>query len=256
MREISPLKKPYVPAGMVAACLLASPLEVLGQVDDLAIVFRVTGPDWERTATHHYSATKVRFDQGDQATLVDFTSGRIVNIWMKKKEYSETTFAEIEQAMNSVSAEMEKAMAGIPEGLRKKMMGDADRDVTLTRGEARTIASVPCQTYVVGLGEKTRMETCVATTLDLPFDRSHLRNLALVTGPVAKGNSGINKMVGKLREVEGLSMASVTVLSLMGRKIESWSEATEIRRGAIDPSTFDIPKDFKRVESPFAKMAR
>lgn len=244
------------PALIVAACLFAPPLSARGLAGDITIVFRVRGPDWERTATHHYSATRARFDQGDQATVVDFTSGRIVNIWVKKKEYSETTFAEIEQAMTAVSAEMEKAMAGIPEGLRKKMMGDADREVTLTRGELRTIASVPCQTYIVALGEKTRMETCAATTLELPFDKSHFRNLALVTAPIAKGNSGINKMVGKLREIDGLSLASATVLSLLGRKIESWSEATEIRKGPIEPSTFDTPEDFKRVESPFAKMAR
>lgn len=224
--------------------------------EGVTIVFRVSGPDWEKTATHYFTASKVRFDQGDAATVVDLATGRIVNISMTRKEYSETTFQEIEQAMTSVSAEMEKAMAGIPEGLRKKMMGDAARDVALTKGEVRTVASVPCQHYLVTLGEKTRMETCAALDLDLPFDRAHLRNLALVSAPIAKGNSGLNKMVEKLREISGLSLASKMALSLMGRKIETSTEATEIRRGPIEGALFETPRDYQKVDSPFAKMAR
>lgn len=224
--------------------------------EGVTIVFRVSGPDWEKTATHYYTATKVRFDQGDAATVVDFATGRIVNILVAKKQYSETTFEEIEQAMTSLSAQMEKAMAGIPEGLRKKMMGDAALDVTLTRGEVRTVASVSCQTYVVALDEKTRMETCATLDFDLPFDRAHLRNLALVTAPIAKGHSGLNKMVGRLREISGLPLASSMRLSLMGRKIETSTEATEIRRGPVDAAYFEIPQDFQKIDSPFAKMAR
>jgi hypothetical protein len=255
-REITSLKKAFVPALFVGACLFAPLVWAGSQGEDMSIVFRVRGAEGERAATHHYSSTRARFDHGDQATLVDFASGRIVNVSVEKREYWETTFVEIEQAMTSLSAEMEKAMAGIPDGLRKKMMGDADREVTVTKGEIRTVASVPCQRYVVALGEKTRMETCAAASLELPFDRSHLRNLALVTAPIAKGNSGINKMVSRLREIEGFPLASTTVLSLMGKRIEAWAEATEIRRGPIDASTFATPTGFKRVESPFAKMGR
>lgn len=224
--------------------------------EGVTIVFRVSGPDWEKTATHYYTASKVSFDQGDAATVVDLATGRIVMMSMTKKQYSETTFVEIEQAMTSVSAQMEKAMAGIPEGLRKKMMGDAERDVALTKGDIRTVASVSCQNYVVALGEKTRMETCAALAFDPPFDRAHLRNLALVTAPIAKGHSGLNKMVEKLREIPGLSLASSMALSLMGRKIETSTEATQIRRGPIDGAHFEIPQDFQKIDSPFAKMAR
>ena len=225
-------------------------------LEGVTIVFRISGPDWEKTATHYYTASKVRFDQGDVATVVDLATGRIVNVLMARKQYSETTFEEIEQAMTSVSAQMEKAMAGIPEGLRKKMMGDAARDVALTKGEVRTVASVPCRNYTVTLGEKTRMETCAALNFDLPFDRTHLRTLALVTAPIAKGHTGLNRMVEKLREISGLSLASSMSLSLMGRKIETSTEATQIRRGPIDGAHFEIPHDFEKIDSPFAKMAR
>jgi len=224
--------------------------------EGLTIVFRITGPEWERMATHYYTASKVRFDQGDQATVVDLRSGRITNISASRKQYSETTFAEIEQAMTSLSAHMEKAMAGIPEELRKKMMGDSARDVTVTKGEIDTVAGVACQRHLLSLGPKTRMEVCASVSLDLPFDKTHSRNLTLVSAPIAKGNSGLNKMVERLRGIEGLSLASSTVLTLMGKRVETTSRATEVRAGRIEDARFETPGDFKKVESPFAKMAR
>ena len=224
--------------------------------EDLTIVFKVTGPGEDRGATQYFTPTRVRFDQGDEATVVNFADGRVLNISMKKKQYSETTFAEIEQAMTTVSAEMEKAMAGIPEGLRNKMMGDASKEVTVTKGETRTIAGVACQNYTVALSEKTRMETCVAASLVPPFDPKNFKNLTLVSAPIGRGNSGISKMVQKLREIEGVSLASSTSLSMMGKKIETATEATEVRKGPIDASVFDVPPGFKKVDSPFAKMAR
>ena len=205
----------------------------------------------ERVVTHYFTAAMGRFDQGDRATIVNFASGRVVNISMRKQQYSETTLAEIERAMTSMSAQMEKAMAGIPEGLRNQMMGDASQEVAVTKGEARTIAGLSCQNYVVTLGEKMRMETCAATAIKPPFDPRNFRDLALATSPIGPGNSGINRMVEKMRAIEGIPIASATSLSLLGKTVETSMEATEIRKGPIDPSIFDTPSGFKKVDSPW-----
>lgn len=226
------------------------------RAEDLTIVFRTSGPEGEQQVTHYYTPDHIRFDQGEASTVVDLGSGRIVNISKLKKQYSETTFAELEQAMTSVSTQMEKAMAALPEGLREKMLGDAAREVTLTTGETRMVAGIPCQMHTVTLGAKARMDTCTAEELQIPFDRKHFKNLALVTAPIARGNSGINKMVAKLREVEGLALASSTELNLLGRKIQTHSVATEIVRGPIQDAMFETPAGFQKVESPFAKMAQ
>jgi hypothetical protein len=222
------------------------------QADDLTIVFRMTGPGGEGVATHTFTATRVRFDHGDEATLVDFETGRMVSLSIRMKEYSETTFAEVERAMTSMSAEMEKAMAGIPEGLRSKMMREAAKEVTVTRGETREVAGIACQNYTVALGEKHRMETCTATSIQPPFDPLNFRKLALAMASVGPGNSGVNKMVEKMREIPGLSLASSTSLRILGRKIETVMEATQIRKGPVDASVFAIPQGFKKVDSPFA----
>lgn len=205
----------------------------------------------ERAVTHYFTPTRARFDQGDKATIVDFAAGRVVNLSMKKRQYSETTFARIEQAMTSTSAQMEKALAGIPEGLRHQMMGDATQEVTVTRGAARTVAGVPCQHYIVTLGERLRMETCAASEIKPPFDAANFRNLPLATSPIGPGSSGINRMVEKLRAIEGISVASSASLSMLGKTIETSMEATEIRKGPIAASTFDTPQGFKKVDSPW-----
>jgi hypothetical protein len=229
---------------------LAGSLSV--RADDLTIVFRMTGPSGEGVATHTFTATRVRFDHGDEATIVDLETGRIVNLSIRMKQYSEATFAEVERAMTSMSAEMEKAMAGIPEDLRNKMMREAAKEVTVTRGETREVAGVSCQNYTVALGEKQRMETCAATSIQPPFDPRHFRNLALALAPVGPGNSGVNKMVEKMREIPGLTLASSTSLRILGGKIETVMEATRIRKGPVDASVFEIPQGFKKVHSPFA----
>ncbi len=228
----------------------------LATPEDLTIVFRVRSLGEDRVATHYYSKSRGRCDQGDEATLVDLESGRILSLSMKKKQYSETTFPEIESAMTELSAQMEKAMAGIPDDLRRKMMGDALKEVTVVKGEARTVAGVTCQNYIATLGLKSRVETCAATGLQVPFETGHFRNLPLITAPIARGNSGINKLVEAIRGIEGLALASSTMIHLLGRRIETATEATELRSGPIAPGLFEAPAGFQKVESPFAAERR
>ncbi|MBK5255655.1 MAG: hypothetical protein JJE39_06450 [Vicinamibacteria bacterium] len=241
---------------VLSAGLFGTPVVLAAQPEGLTIVFAVTNQGGERAVTHYYTANRARLDLGDTETLVDFGTGRVISISHRKKQYSETTFEEIEEAMTSVSAEMEKAMAGIPRDLRAKMMGDAAREVTVTRGAARTIAGVGCQEFTVALSENTRIDTCAATLVVPPFDPKNFRNLALLTLPVGRGNSGISKLVQKLRDIEGFSLASSTSISLFGRKMDGTTVATEISRGPIDDPTFDLPQGYAQVNSPFAGRPR
>ena len=219
--------------------------------EDLTIVFKARGPEGEGTATHYLGSARARFDQDASAVIADFATGRVWNLSLPKKEYSETTFAEMERVMTSTSAEMEKAMAGIPEGLRQKMMGDAAKEVVVKSGETLEIAGVPCQVHVVALGHKTRLETCTAAALEPPFDPAHFRRLPLLLAPVGPGSSGINKMVEKLRDIPGICLAFFAALQVSGRKVETAMEATEIRKGPIDAAVFEIPPGFKKVDHPW-----
>ncbi len=242
---------PRSPAATIFAAFLGLAASSMARGEDLTIVFKVVEKGGEHAATHYFTATRARFDQGDHATIVDLAAGRILNVSWRKKHYSETTFAEVELALTSRSAQMEKAMAGLPENLRDKMTGEDAKEVTLTRGPVRTIAGVSCQTYIVALGEKNRMEACVASAVPLPFDAKSFSRLALAEAPVAPGSYALNRMVQRMRAVDGISLASSTSFSMFGQTIATTMEATEIRKGPIDASTFDLPPDFKKVDSPW-----
>jgi hypothetical protein len=242
---------PRSPAATILAAFLGLAASSMVRGEDLTIVFKVVEKGGEHAATHYFSATRARFDQGDHGTIVDLAAGRILSVSWRKKHYSETTFAEIELALTSRSAQMEKAMAGLPEGLRDKMTGEEAKEVTFTRGPVRTIAGVSCQTYTVALGEKNRMEACVTIAIPLPFDAKSFSRLALAEAPVAPASYALNRMVQKMRTVEGISLASSTSFSMFGQTIATTMEATEIRKGPIDASTFDLPPDFKKVDSPW-----
>lgn len=241
-------------SGVVAPSTLAT--SRWGSTDDLTIVFKSMGARAERTTTHYYTADRARMDQGEVEIIVEFATGKVVHILNRKKLFYETTLEKIEEAMTSTSAEMEKAMAGIPEGLRAKMIGDAAGEITLAKGGRRTIAGATCQEFFVALGEKTHIEICAATDLTPPFDSRHFKDLPLATAPMGRGNSGISKLVRKLREIDGLILASSASLRLFGRKMDNSSEATEIKRGPLDPSLFDVPAGYTKVDSPFARTAR
>jgi len=239
-----------LPASILALGLsLVGPLST--EAEDLTIVFKTRGPEGEGSATHYFTKARARFDQDASSVIADFATGRIVRLSIPDKEYSVTSFAEMERAMTARSAEMEKAMAGIPEDLRRKMVGDAAREVVVRSGETLEIAGTPCQVHVVSLGHKTWLETCTTTSIQPPFDPALLRNLALLFAPVGPGHSGINKMVEKMRDLPGIYLAVFTAVAVSGRKVETAMEATEIRWGAIGAEMFETPPDFKKVDHPW-----
>ncbi|MEO8359303.1 MAG: hypothetical protein ABI672_04675 [Vicinamibacteria bacterium] len=222
--------------------------------EDLTIVLKKTTQGVSSSATHSYGSRYVRFDLGMTETIVDLKFGRVTSIDHLKKQYSQTTFVEMEQAMSSTSPEMEKAMEGIPEGLRHKMMDEAEKDVTVTRGETREIEGVACQEFTVALGESARIRTCRTMTLEPPFDAHSFRKLALVTLPVVLGHSGLNRMIERVRELDGFALA--TSVSVPGKRIETSSEATSIKRGRIPPGVFALPRAYVKVRSPFSRLTR
>ena len=104
----------------------------------------------------------MRTGDAQSETIVEYGPGKITAIDHKKKEYSETTLAEMEAAMKEAAAKMEAAsaqmkeqMANMPPAVREKMekmMGGAAGAVTVTKGGTRQVAGYTCQDYVVADG--------------------------------------------------------------------------------------------------------
>lgn len=230
--------------------------------EDLTIVYKVTGRGGNTpvTATQYYSATKIRTSDGEHDSILDLAAGRILSIDHKKKEYSEIALSEIE-AMKQANAQMEEAMKNVPPGMRDrmaKMMGGAAAGVasslTVTKGGTRKLAGYPCQEYTIAMGEGFKNEICNTTALQAPFDPAQFRKMWTFSNPAFMKNAA--KVAEQLEQVQGLPLAEKTSVNMMGRSMTTAKEATEVKKGAISASVFELPAGYKKVESKVKQEMR
>ncbi len=220
---------------------------------DLTITFKSTDGG---SATHYFSKDRIRMNGGRADTLLEFASGRIVTIDNQKKEYSEMTVVEIDEAMKGMAAQMEQAMAQVPPQMREqmaKMMGGAAAEVTVTKGATKTVAGYSCQSYTITMGANMSQETCNTTALTPPFDPANLQKLTRVSLPMIQG---MDKFIQKMSEIQGMALSTHMSMSMMGRKTDTGLEATQISKGAIPADVFALPAGYKKVDSPLKKMPK
>ncbi len=220
---------------------------------DLTITFKSTDGG---IATHYFTKDRIRMNNGQNDTIMEFASGKIVTIDHKKKEYSEMTVAEMDQAMKAMAAQLEQAMAQVPPQMREqmaKMMGGATSEVTVTKGATKTVAGYSCQTYTVTMGANMTQESCNSTALTPPFDPANFQKLSRVSIPMIQG---MDKLIQKMSEIQGIALMQRTSMSMMGKKIDNGMEATEVKKGPIGADAFATPSGYKQVESPLKKMGK
>ncbi len=253
-------------AALPCAALLATAPARVALAEDLTLVYKTAGSQGAGTATSYYSAEKLRTADGQTDTIIEYGPGRIVTIDHKKKEYSEVTLAEMEAALKQAGAKMEemsKQLAAMPPEVRKKMeqmMGGGAASVTVTRGGSRQVAGYSCQDYTLAMGETMTQRLCATTALQFPapnVDYKRLSGLASSAGAMGNMFPGFAKLAEELKKIEGISIAESTSMKMMGRSIESSREATEIKKGPIPASAFDvaaIAPGYKKVAHPVTKM--
>jgi len=250
-------------AFLVAGTLLAFP----AFAEDLTVVFKSTGKGSSGTSTQYFSSEHMRTRDGDQDTIFEYATGKIVSIDHKKKQYSETTLAEIEGAMKAATAQMEQQMASIPPAMREKMqnmMGGGAAEVTVTRGGTKQVVGYATQQYTVTMGESMTMSLWNTTDLVPPVPIAQLRKLASFTGPMAAMGQnpmfkGAAALAEKMKEIQGFTLADQTTVKMMGRGMESSREAVEVKRSAIPASEFDtgaLAAGYKKVDSPLGRMGK
>ena len=238
------LRRPVLPA-----LVLALVVPLVAAAEDITLVSKVTsGKGLTNTSTQYLSSTKIRTGDGDMDTIMDFASGKIVMVNVKKKEYSETTLEEMRAAMQKLEA----SMAGNP--MMEKMMG-AVGEVTVQKGTTpRKIAGYDTEHYILTMGENFREEIWAAPGLTPPMQYFDARNAMYVAmGPMGKR---FQKIGDEMRKIKGFPLATTTNVKMMMVKQESSTEVTEVRKGPIPASAFEVPADYKRVEAPFQKMRK
>ena len=254
----------------LSAAVLTAVIAAPVLAEDLTVTYKTTGTGGDGTSTQYFSSERMRSHDGNLDTLFEYASGTITSIDHGKKQYSQITLAEIEEAMKAARAQMEQAMAqleSMPAAIRErmgKMMGGMAGEVTVTRGGTRDVAGYSTQEYVVTMGEATKMTFWNTTDLALPMPEVNLKRLAAFTGPMAAMAQnpmfkGFAQLAEKMQEMEGFTLASTSSISMMGRTHESSREATAVKTGPIPASEFDVATlapGYKKVDSPLSQIGK
>lgn len=232
----------------IAALCCAAALPAAAAAEDITVVSKTTvNQGAPSTATQYIGADRIRSSDGEHDTIVEVGSGRFTVINHKKKEYYEFTRDEMLASMQR----FEQQMSGPMGAMMEKMMGGKIGEVTVTKGAARKVAGYDCTTHVFSLGENMRYETCATQALQLPpayYDA--LKGPYTLMGPMAKR---FDKIFEEMKKVKGFPVAMSSTVNVMGFKMNVTSEATEVRRGAIPATAFQLPAGYKKKDTPFKK---
>ncbi len=221
---------------------------------DLTIVYNVNANGKASTATDYFTHDKFRSSDGQHDTIVDTAAGTLVSIDHGRKQYSQTTVAEIEAALAGAAKQMEEALKGVPPALREKMekmTGGGGAFSVAKIGGGKTIAGYATDRYVITIGP-AETESFNAPTLVPPIEPGEMLRLQSLANPLMKG---ANKAVAELQKVKGMPLLTVTTVKAMGKTFVNTKEATQVKTGALPAGAFDVPAGYKLVKSPLTKMA-
>ena len=229
----------------VLALALAAAFAPLLAAEDLTVVSKVTVGDKSSTSTQYMTSTKSRTNDGQSDSIIDFPTGKMTFIDHKAKTYWETTLEEMAAYMDRLYRDVK----GNP--MLEKMFGGSD-DVTVERGQkSRKIAGYDCDDYTLSMGPSFEFEVCAAKGLQPPPQYYEGRKLSYASmGPMGQRFS---KMFDEMKKIKGYPIATDMDADMGMVKIQTSSEATEVKKTPIPASTFDIPAGYAKKPSPFKR---
>jgi hypothetical protein len=253
-----------------ALAFLALTTAALALAEDLTIVSKVTRDSGApETVTSYLSSGRARMAQGGgHEILADYQSGEMTSIDNDKKTYSVTTQNDLDAWAAKLKAQMEspemkkaqEAMKNLPPEQRKMMADFGSGLVNVEKaGTSRTIAGYACENWTITMGQFSRSEECLTTTLQFPAQpfalykryAESLRSLMSAMSPM--GLDYEKMMSEQFKKLKGYPLAVSTTVDVMGHRSVTESEVVEIKRTPIPASAWQIPAGYTKVESPMRK---
>lgn len=233
-----------------AAGLVVAAVAISASAEDLTIVSSVSGTGGSSTSTQYLTSDKIRTSDGQNDSIVDLAGGKITVIDHKKKQYYEMTAEEMNAAfekLNEQMKQMEEQMKNAPAFLKKTMGGGGE--VKVAKGTSpKKIAGYDCDHYVATIGDSNKMEYWVTKAIKPPaqyYDAFKIQMSAL--GPAGQS---LGKVYEEMKKVDGFPLATSTSFKMMGMNINSSTEVSEVKKGAVPASAFEIPAGYKKGKSP------
>jgi hypothetical protein len=228
--------------------------------EELTVVSKETSSRGGTTSTLYISATKIRLSDPRHDTIYDGASGKMAVIDPQKKEYWESSAEEREAGFRQVEEQMKKMQeqfANLPPAVREKMAGATGApgaSITVQKGTGtKKIAGYDCEQYLISMGDTIKIEKWVTQDLQMPLTLFDAQKASFAGNPMLKNFA---RMADEMKKIKGFPLGETTTIKgLPGVGGETSREATEVKKGPIDPSVFAIPAGYTKVESPFARMA-
>ena len=256
-------------SGILVAAVLAAALPAVAE--DLTIVSKSTMNGKPlKTQTSYLASDHTREPSGDgEERIIDFKADRTLTLNNKTKTFYVTTrkerddiAAEQQRQMSSLATKNQKGMKDVSVGDQKKasaaigsLVGEIDVRKT---GTTRKIAGYTCENWMLSFGQLSTTETCLAPEIQIPAQPTQMthgeaeavKSTLAILGPLA--NAG-TEMAEKMKNMKGYPLASMVTISAGGMKITSGSEVTEVKRGPIPASTWEVPPGYSKIENPALK---
>jgi hypothetical protein len=229
--------------------------------DDLTIVSKHIKDGKPAGVTTSYLASDhVRMAGGEgHEAIIDLKTGTMTNLDSGKKTYYTVT----KEDMKQLQAKMQEQM-NTPE-MKQAMEAMASMGVSINvsvdvkkTGASRKVAGFGCEEWTITMGTMTSIKECVTSELQYPVHAwdtykefsEGMKSLMSAMGPMAKSGADLAE---KLKAMKGFPVATTTSVDIMGHKSTSETEVTEVRRGAIPASAWEIPPGYTKVENPMLK---
>jgi hypothetical protein len=227
----------------VASIAFAGALSLAAQ--DLTIISKTSMGDRAGTSTQYLSSTQTRTTDGQSDAIIEFKTGRLVFVDHKKKEYSETSMEEMAAYFDS----LQRDLKGNP--MFEAMFGGTD-DVKVEKLKtSRKVAGYDCDDYELSMGEALVFGFCSAKALQPPPQYYEGRKYSFASmGPMGKRYM---KMFEEMKKIEGFPLSLEMDIDMGVVKQTTLSEATEVKKGPIPESVFEIPAGYKKTKSPFKR---
>lgn len=223
-----------------AAWLLSSRLPA----QDLTIVSKVSFGDRESETTQFITSDRSRSSSRDNDSIVSFADGKITLVDHRKKEYWEATLEQMEDYWDRTARKLRTSGAGDMFDLR------AEPKLEKLPGKQK-FAGYDCEHWSLSVGDALEVDFWAAPGLHAPERYYDGRRLASVSmGPMG---ALFQKMYEELKKVKGYPLSTAVILRTPFTRTQTLEEATEVRKGPIPASTFDVPSGYKKVKGPFEK---
>lgn len=258
--------------GLTALAFVTAVAGAAAASDDLTIVSRVSRDGKPAgTNTSYLAADHVRMAREDKhETIVDMKTGTMTELDNEKKTYSVITKQDMErlkvqmqEQMNSPEMkEARERMEKMTPAEKKQMeaaMGGLVPEFSVRRaGTSRKIAGYGCEEWTMTIGEMSRSKQCLTNDLKYPAHAwdaykdfaEGLKSSLAMFGPLAKSGE---EMAEKMKEMKGFPLAATTSIDIMGHKSTVETEVTEVRRGAIPASAWEVPAGYTKTENQMVK---